>query len=898
MGTFSFVAGANGRALALVSLGVICVAAACSQGNGPDVGKTQEADRAATTALTRGALTERSPNYGPADTSRSAVQGSPSVQVSRAESSVPFATAPRVPAREEEDEGREHRPLKAPRTYLPLHGLTVDTIAQTDVPISSMPATLLNFAGQGGSALGGYPPDTNGAVGPRHFVQTVNTNLEIWNKNGSVAVAGNALVNLWNGYVGTNPGNGCGTRNDGDPVVVYDQLADRWFITQFSLPGINTVGGPSYQCVAVSKTGDPTGAYWLYDFKYNYSINDYGKFGIWPDGYYATFNVFDANGASAGGFDFKGADFCAYDRVKMLSGQPAAQQCFVQPFPAVTACPTDGGPPPVEPFQVGGALPISLDGKIRPPVGAPGWFMQFDYSQCGPAYNQVDLWSLTLDWTTPANSKLTGPTALRVADFTPTCYSTQGADCVPEKGTAKIASLDDRLMFRFTYRNFGTHEALMVNHSVVAGATGGIRWYEIRLPAGTPTLFQQGTYAPSDTNWRWMGSLAQDMAGDMALGYSISSATRNPSIAWTGRTAADPAGTMGQSEAVIDTGAGNQTAGRWGDYSNMTVDPVDDCTFWYTQELYQANGSSNWRTFIASTKFPNCGANDFSIALSPATRTVAPGTPATFTVTTPSAAGVAESIALSVQDLPTGVTGAFAPATVMTGATSTLTLTAAAGAPVTPSPVTFTVIGKAPSAVHAATATVSVATCVPITTCPAPDNCGTLPDGCGGTVSCGAACAAPQTCGGGGTANVCGGGVIDAGADAGSDSGSDDAGNDAGSGSDAGSGNDAGSGDDSGSNGGTDSGSGDDSGSTADSGSRGGTDSGAGGRDAGSPGADAAADGGDGGDGGTGDNGGCGCRTVDAKRTPSWAFVGFGGLAMLGALRRRRRQNGRTTRAS
>jgi hypothetical protein len=144
---------------------------------------------------------------------------------------------------------------------------------------------------------------------------------------------------------------------------MYDQLADRWVVTQFSLPKMNTAGGPSFQCVAVSKTPDPTGAYWLYDFKYNFSLNDYGKFGVWHDGYYATFNLFDRAGTS---YSFKGTDFCVYDRAKMIAGQTATQQCFLQPLPAnYVDCPTDGSPPPVEPFVIAGALPVSLDGNIR-----------------------------------------------------------------------------------------------------------------------------------------------------------------------------------------------------------------------------------------------------------------------------------------------------------------------------------------------------------------------------------------------------------------------------------------------------------------------------------------------------------------------------------------------------
>jgi MYXO-CTERM domain-containing protein len=249
----------------------------------------------------------------------------------------------------------------------------------------------------------------------------------------------------------------------------------------------------------------------------------------------------------------------------------------------------------------------------------------------------------------------------------------------------------------------------------------------------------------------------------MALGFSLSSSSTFPGIAWTGRLASDTKGTMGQGEGSVQGGAGveigtfsnGQLAQRWGDYSNMTVDPSDDCTFWYTQELYPSNGTFNWDTYVASVKFPNCAANDFSPSLAPAAQNLQQGKSATYTVSTALDAGTAESIALYAQDLPSGVTAAFNPASVTAGASSTLTLSATASAAL--STTTFMVIGKAPSAVHAATAQVTVVVpCTPLTTCPAGDNCGTVSDNCGGQVSCGPACTLPQTCGGGGTANVCG----------------------------------------------------------------------------------------------------------------------------------------------
>jgi hypothetical protein len=165
-------------------------------------------------------------------------------------------------------------------------------------------------------------------------------------------------------------------------------------------------------------------------------------------------------------------------------------------------------------------------------------------------------------------------------------------------------------MYRLAYRNFGTHESLVVNHSVTVGSNKGtsvgIRWYEIRDPNGTPTVFQEGTFAP-DSSFRWMGSIAMDNVGDIALGYSLSSSSVFPSIAYTGRVPTDPLGTM-EGENIVKAGGGSQVKSfiRWGDYSAMVIDPVDDCTFWYTTEYIASTGSFNWSTEITSFKFPRC----------------------------------------------------------------------------------------------------------------------------------------------------------------------------------------------------------------------------------------------------------------------------------------------------
>ena len=224
--------------------------------------------------------------------------------------------------------------------------------------------------------------------------------------------------------------------------------------------------------------------------------------------------------------------------------------------------------------------------------------------------SSLNLWKFHVDWSNTANTTLAGPTNISVASFAAACG---GATCIPQYGTRQqLDSLADRLMFRLAYRNFGTYQSLVVSHSVKVGTNRknpytGIRWYEIRNPGSTPVVYQQSTFSP-DTTYRWMGSVAMDKLGDMALGYSVSSGTIHPGIRYTGRLVSDPLGTM-QAENSIIEGLGSQSGNnlaRWGDYSAMTVDPTDDCTFWYTTEYLQNTGSFNWNTRIASFKFPSC----------------------------------------------------------------------------------------------------------------------------------------------------------------------------------------------------------------------------------------------------------------------------------------------------
>ncbi len=474
-------------------------------------------------------------------------------------------------------------------------------------PAALTPTPVLNFDGIGQGVFGFNvqfaPPDTNGAVGKTQYVQWVNVNFAVFDK-----ATGNILPNfpvpgntLWQGF-----GTGCETDNDGDPVVTYDKLADRWVFSQLVFRST-----PFMQCIAVSTTSDATGTYNRYAFSYP-NLDDYPKMGVWPDAYYETFNMF-------GPSSFLGADACAFDRNAMLNGNPATQICFQQAS------------------TVGSLLPADLDGHIAPPQGSPNYMMDI-------GVNSLNLYKFHVDFATPANSTFTGPITIPVAAFTPFLCS-GGFSCVPQSGTTNLVdSLGDRLMYRLAYRNFGDHESLVVNHSVFADPNifnSGVRWYEIQDPNGTnggPTVVQQSTFAP-DSNFRWMGSIAMDVSGDIAVGYSVSSNSMFPSIAFAGRVPTDTPSTL-EPEVTIFAGTGSEINGltRWGDYSAMQVDPVDDCTFWYTTEYLQNTGSFNWNTRIANFRFPGCGVPDLTVAKSHSGN-FTQGQPGTYTITVTNVGG-------------------------------------------------------------------------------------------------------------------------------------------------------------------------------------------------------------------------------------------------------------------
>ncbi len=467
----------------------------------------------------------------------------------------------------------ERKEMHRPKP-LPLHGSapTNDPVVQA-APGGFAASTVGGFEGLGAANYDVIyaPPDTTGAVGKTQYAQFVNVAYAVFDKNTGAKLLGPINGNvLFAGFGGP-----CEANNDGDPIVLYDKAADRWLLTQFSV-----TGGIYYQCIAISTTDDATGSYYRYAFQFN-QFNDYPKFGVWPDGYYASFNMFTST--------FQGARACAYDRAKMLVGAAATTQCF-----QLSA-------------TYGGLLPSDLDGATAPPAGSPNYFLNY-------GTNSLRLWKFHVDWNTPANSTFTGPTTLSVAAFTRACATTSGGACIPQPGTSqKLDSLADRLMYRLAYRNFGTHESLVVNHSVAAGGTKkapstGLRWYELRktTPTGNFSVYQQGTFAP-DGAARWMGSIAQDKNGNIALGYSVSSSSIRPAIRYTSRNAGDSLGTMGsETQILAGTGSQQRNLDRWGDYSHMAVDPVDDCTMYYATEYLQNDGTWNWHTYVGKIKNTTC----------------------------------------------------------------------------------------------------------------------------------------------------------------------------------------------------------------------------------------------------------------------------------------------------
>lgn len=471
-------------------------------------------------------------------------------------------------------------------------------------PIANFDGICLPFGPPCGeaSSCSCLPPDTNGEVGATQYVEMVNSDFAVYSKTGQVLRDATPIDALWSGTSSE-----CAAHNDGDPVVVYDQFAGRWILSQFvAQPG----SGESYaECVAVSTTDDATGTYYLYEFDWSPDVFlDYPKLGVWRDGYYLSANEFPASQETS-----SGAAAIVLERSAMLQGLPARFVWFDE-----SAANPPGG-------QYIGQLPGDADGSRLPPPGEPNVFAEVDDPSGIPPTGTSDpgfdlrIWRFHVDWSNPADSTFGTDGApsftIPVAPFVRAQCVYGYGDCALQKGGPQgLDVLGDRLMFRLAYRNYGSYQSLVLNHTVKAGALDGIRWYEVSDPVDNPVIREQGTYAPDDSVtdplYRWMGSIAEDKNGDIALGFSASGVNDYPSLRYTGRAAGDPLGEMTQAEQTIFTGTGPQTEaeGRWGDYSDLTVDPTDDCTFYYANE-YLASDTvviGTWRTRVASFRFPGC----------------------------------------------------------------------------------------------------------------------------------------------------------------------------------------------------------------------------------------------------------------------------------------------------
>ncbi|MFZ4548583.1 MAG: GEVED domain-containing protein, partial [Bacteroidales bacterium] len=409
-----------------------------------------------------------------------------------------------------------------------------------------------------------YPPDPNGDIGGDYYFQQVNCSFAIYNRAGTRVFGPANNSTLWDGFIGPWTG-----QNDGDGIVMYDEQADRWFASQFSIiEGLDT---SYHQLIAISQTNDPTGAWYRYAYEFD-DFNDYPKFGVWPDGYYGSFNM--------PGY----AMVAVFERSKMLAGDPTAR---------------------MQTFKHNGVwsfLPSDCDG-IPPPAGAPNLFSRCFDNNFGSSEDRIKIWEFHTDWTNTNNTTFDLVSTLIPEPYNCVICNTGRWQCVQQPGTdMKLEALSGQLMNRLQYRNFGSYKTLVANLTTrIDSCKSGIRWFEFRNSGSGWAIYQQGTYAP-DNNFRWAGSIAMNAAGDIGLAYTVSGTSLYPSIRFTGRKTTDPLGQMTIAETTIQAGIGSQTGfyRRWGDYSTLAVDPVDNITFWFNHEYYSSTSNIDWQTRIAN----------------------------------------------------------------------------------------------------------------------------------------------------------------------------------------------------------------------------------------------------------------------------------------------------------
>ncbi len=433
---------------------------------------------------------------------------------------------------------------------------------KTDIPSvqsangsTQVKGPIVNIGGTG-NVNGVYPPDTDGDVGPDHYFQMINLSFAIYDKVGNKLYGPVANSTLWQGFPGPWSGH-----NDGDPIILYDEISDRWVASQFA---VQTSNGKHYELIAVSESGDPLGAWYRYAFEFD-MFCDYPKLGVWPDGYYATFHMFQGS--------FQGAAFVAFEREKMLTGDPDAQMVYYGEFSSKF-----------------GFLPSDVDGEA-PPMGTPNYITGISFF----GNHKMQIYEMSVDWNNTANSSLT-----LVSTLTPSSFNSD-VNNIPQPGTGtKLDVMEMVLMFRLPFRKFDGYNVMLANHTINVNGRAGIRWYEIRDDGTGWSIYQQGTYAPDNEN-RWMGSIAMSANGNIALGYSVGSSTTYPSLRFTGRRPDAPLGEMNIAEVEIIAGGTSQSGiSRWGDYSCLTPDVSNDSSFWFTSEYMKSNG---WGTRISSFDF-------------------------------------------------------------------------------------------------------------------------------------------------------------------------------------------------------------------------------------------------------------------------------------------------------
>ena len=438
----------------------------------------------------------------------------------------------------------------------------------------------------GGGGRGGI--DISMAVGPDHIFEVLGGNLAVFTKKGKkYPTTGKLLYGpVSNNTVFAGMGNRCGVTNNSDTVVRYDQLADRWLfvLPVFSRPPDNPQG-PYAMCYAVSATSDPLGPYYRYEFQ-RPLFPDYPRPAIWPDGYYNPTSTSDTLLPEV----ITQKHECIADRNKMLKGLPAAEQCVV----------IDGGV-----FM----LNTDVDGKRPPPAGAPNIMMSTGGTQLMKIFGDdgIYFYKVHVDWSDASKTTVSTPQKIAVVPYHYLCDG-QLSNCVSQPGTERrLDSQGDKLIQRLVYRNFGNHESILAEHSVATAAHGGgVRWYEFRLnKQRDPVLYQQATYAPGGF-YRWLGSMAMDRKGDIGMGYSFGGDPNYPGQRFAARMANDPKGQLTFHESVLAEGQASQTGSlRWEDYTNIIVDPSDDCTFWFVGN-YLKSGAASSTTRIGSFVLRGC----------------------------------------------------------------------------------------------------------------------------------------------------------------------------------------------------------------------------------------------------------------------------------------------------